>query len=60
MDFDINKVIEGLEHCLEDKCENCPYNIPYEIDTCDYCGVNVMCINNLMKDSLYQLSGRIK
>lgn len=47
----LNKVIEGLAHCTEDKCLDCPYA------TNDW---KVKCFNNLMKDSLHLHTERIQ
>ena len=47
----LNKVIDGLEHCIKDKCDGCPY----ESDDPE-----VRCMENIMTDSLYLLTGRIQ
>lgn len=49
----LNKVINGLEHCIKDEYDSCPY----KIEGCDY--YDTRCINNLMTDSLYLHTGRI-
>jgi len=49
----LNIVIDGLEHCIKEKCDGCPYRINGDDDFYD-----VRCINNLMKDSFYLHTGR--
>lgn len=46
----LNKVINGLEHCIKDRCDGCPYKID---------DPEARCMENLMTDSLYLHTGRI-